>query len=129
MASIIPTVALPVGVLVVEDEPLVRILAVATLTDAGYTVHESPDAHHAISFLLEQSLGVDILFTDIHMPGNMSGLELALCVRRQWPWISVIVTSAQSLPALHEMPEDAVFLPKPYGLGSLVRHCGEMARR
>jgi CheY-like chemotaxis protein len=63
MASIIPAITLPVSVLVVEDEPLVRILAVETLTCAGYTVYASPSAHHAVDFLFEKSIGVDVLFT------------------------------------------------------------------
>jgi hypothetical protein len=59
----------------------------------------------------------------------MTGLELALYVGRQWPWIPVIVTSAQSVPARLEMPPDARFMPKPYGLESLVTHCRELASR
>ena len=129
MVSFIPPIALPVRVLVVEDEPLIRMLAVDTLTDAGFDVLESPHADHALDTLVARARNVRILFSDIHMPGTMTGLTLANFARRRWPWISVLLTSGKMTPAIHEMPHGSRFLAKPYSIGSVLTHVQELAIR
>ncbi|MDQ2860114.1 MAG: response regulator, partial [Pseudomonadota bacterium] len=63
-------------VLVVEDEGLVRLDAVEILRDAGYAVVEAANAEQALAVVAGGG-AVDVLFTDINMPGRMDGLELA----------------------------------------------------
>ena len=63
---------------------------------------------------------VDVLFTDIRMPGPMDGLELAHRVRERWPWIAIIVASGNVFVGRDQLPDGARFLPKPYDLRRIV---------
>ena len=79
-------------VLIVEDEPLVRLGAVQAIEDAGFEVIEAANADEAIR-ILENRSDIRVVFTDIHMPGSIDGLKLAHAVRDRWPPIKIIVTS------------------------------------
>ena len=83
-------------VLVAEDDTLIRMMAVDALTDAGFAVIEVGHADDALNILSAQSAKVRALFTDIHMPGTMTGLELAHHVRGNWPWIALLVASGKA---------------------------------
>ena len=72
---------------------------------------------------------VDVLFTDIRMPGPMNGLELAHRVRERWPWISVVIVSGNFFGTADELPEGARFLPKPYDMQRVVDLIHELRRR
>jgi two-component system NtrC family sensor kinase len=100
-------------VLVVEDELNVLELAVETLEDLGYVTVAAAGAHAA----LEQLKGadrVDVLFTDMVMPGGMNGLQLSTEARRLHPGIKVLLTSGHTgLPGA-DLPRDIPVLPKPY---------------
>jgi CheY-like chemotaxis protein len=101
------------AVLIVEDEPLVRIGAVNLIEDAGFEVIEAASADEAIG-ILECRSDVRVVFTDIHMPGSMDGLKLAHAVRNRWPPIRIIVTSGRDLIAEQVLPEGGRFFAKPY---------------
>jgi two-component system, response regulator PdtaR len=75
------------AVLIVEDEPLVRLGAVQTIEDAGFEVIEAANADEAIE-ILEKRSDIRVVFTDVHMPGSMDGLKLAHAVRNRWPPIT-----------------------------------------
>lgn len=107
-----------VGVLVVEDDPLVMLAAVDVIEHAGYRVYQASDADAAIR-LLEAHDAIHILFTDIEMPGSMDGLELAACIRDRWPKISIIITSGRILARDVGLPAGDIFLAKPYGAQEL----------
>jgi CheY-like chemotaxis protein len=100
-------------VLVVEDEPIIRMMAVDLLEDAGYEVLEACDAHAAVA-VLERRDDVVVVFTDIDMPGRLDGMGLAAAIRDRWPPIEIIVTSGKRRPPAAAMPDRGVFLPKPY---------------
>jgi CheY-like chemotaxis protein len=100
-------------VLVVEDEGLVRLDAVETLREAGFDVVEADDAAAALDIVAGRA-DIGVLFTDINMPGGMNGLELARCIHRTHPAIELILTSGAVTPAPDEIPDDGVFLAKPY---------------
>jgi CheY-like chemotaxis protein len=100
-------------VLIVEDEPLIRMDLADMVRDAGHVVLEAADADEAIG-LLETSPAIRILVTDIEMPGSMDGLKLATAVRERWPPVAIIVTSGRILPATTQLPSATVFLGKPY---------------
>ena len=68
-------------VLIVEDEPLLRMLAVEVVEEAGFVAIEARDADEAV-VLLESRADITLLFTDINMPGSMDGLKLAPCGAR-----------------------------------------------
>ena len=100
-------------VLVVEDEPLIRMNSADIIRDLGFEVMEAVDADHAVS-LLETVPGITVVFTDIQMPGSMDGLLLAAAVRDRWPPIALLVTSGKLSPESTDMPDGARFISKPY---------------
>lgn len=108
-----PAVSSPVVALVAEDEFLLRMEAADTLTDAGFTVLEVTTADDALRFLEERD-GVDLLFTDVNMPGDLSGFDLAREVAGRWPVITIIVCSGATRPEPGDLPEKARFIDKPY---------------
>ncbi len=101
-------------VLLVEDELFVRMATADALMDAGFEVIETANAQ-AAQEVLRHRTDIRVLFTDVKMPGSMNGLELASLVRRQWPHISVVITSGHLEPGSGHLPEKAVFIAKPYG--------------
>jgi CheY-like chemotaxis protein len=115
-----------VGVLVVEDESLLRMVALDFISQAGFTVYEAKGADEAIR-ILESQPDIRIVFTDINMPGSMDGLKLAHYIRRRWPPVQLIVTSGQRKPSAEDMPAGSVFLAKPYLPGLLTGQLRAMA--
>jgi CheY-like chemotaxis protein len=105
-------------VLIVEDEPLIRLCGVKALEDAGYNVVEATNADEAIA-ILECRNDICFVFTDIHMPGSMDGLKLAYAVRHRWPPIKIILTSGRSNLSKEELPNGCRFLPKPYDVQAI----------
>lgn len=114
-----------VVVLVVEDEPLIRLNAVAMIEDAGFEVLEAANADEAI-LILENRSDIRIVFTDVHMPGSMDGLRLAHAVRDRWPPIKLIVTSGQMTVSEDELPLGGRFFSKPYQPSELSRVLNEL---
>jgi CheY-like chemotaxis protein len=114
-----------VVVLVVEDEQLVRMVAVEALQDAGYVTLEAGSADDAIQ-LLETRPDIRLVFTDVHMPGSMDGLKLAAAVRKRWPPVRIIVTSARPKPELEL--ENIMFLSKPYDVQHLGSYCAVLLK-
>jgi CheY-like chemotaxis protein len=113
-------------VLVVEDEPLVRLDLATRLADTGYLVFEASSAAEAIA-TLERHPQIRVIFTDIQMPGDMDGLALARYVRDRWPPTIIVVSSGRPEPG--EMPDDVSFLAKPYESGRLRTILDEVAAR
>ena len=79
-------------VLVVEDEALVRLSTREEIEAAGFKVYEAHNADEAIR-LLEANPDIELIFTDVDMPGSMDGVKLAHYVRKRWPPVKIIVTS------------------------------------
>ena len=107
-------------VLLVEDEDAVRKLARYVLEDRGYTVVEACDAETALSLLAGEP-GIDLLLTDLAMPG-MSGRDLAERVRAAHPQVGVVFMSGYT-PEAGRLAEvaDSTFLPKPFTPTELLR--------
>jgi len=112
-------------ILVVEDEAFIRLSAVCMLEDAGFRMIEAANGDDALE-LLEVDSDVQLLFTDVTMPGTMDGLGLARRVRERWPHIGIMVASAKQAPRPDEMPPGARFEQKPYGPDTVVRHAREL---
>ena len=108
---------LTLRVLVVEDDPAIRLMAVDILSDAGFETLEAGDADQALEALKNSEHKIDILFTDVRMPG-MNGLELARVAKHQHTQLHVIVTSGQHEK---ELPTGAKFLAKPWCASDLLR--------
>jgi CheY-like chemotaxis protein len=101
------------AILIVEDEPLVRLCAVDAVAAAGFEVIEAASADEAIQ-ILERRSDILAVFTDIQMPGSMDGLTLAYAVHIRWSPIRIIVTSGRELLAEDDLPEGGLFFAKPY---------------
>jgi CheY-like chemotaxis protein len=108
------------AVLVVDDEPLVRMYAVDVLSDAGHVVFEAGDANEALA-LIDAHPEIKVLFTDINMPGPLDGLDLARMVHRRSPGVHLILTSGRPRPLEGAIPDDGRFLPKPYAGETVTR--------
>ena len=115
-----------IQVLVVEDEPLVRMSIALHLENAGYIVFEAGNADDAVDILVANA-AITIMFTDIDMPGGMNGLKLAAAVRDRWPPIKIIVTSGHHVPSLDQLPAEVRFIPKPYNPDRIVSTFQQMS--
>ncbi len=112
-------------VLVVEDEMLLRMRAVDIVEDAGFTAIEAMNADEALA-ILESRSDVDLLFTDIQMPGSMDGLKLAHAVCERWPSIKIILVSGKLTPTDSERPTDSRFFGKPLEVKQMIAEIREM---
>lgn len=112
-------------ILVVEDEPLVRMVIALHLADEGFDVFEAADAEEAIAFL-ERHPSINLLFTDIDMPGSMDGLKLSAFVRDRWPPVRIIVTSGKRMIEVTDLPAGSMFFPKPYQLDTVTTAMREL---
>lgn len=102
-----------IAILVVDDEPLLRIFAVDFLADAGFMVYEASNADEALEVLGARP-DIFAVFTDMQMPGSLDGVGLARRIKENWPGIFVIVTSGQQAPQNGDLLDDVPFLTKPY---------------
>ncbi len=99
-------------VLIVEDENLIRLIAVETFQDDGFVVLEAQDAAGALEICAAGSQ-FQVLFTDINMPGDMDGVDLAEYLKKSDPRLHIIITSALPITrSVDGLP--ATFIAKPY---------------
>jgi two-component system, cell cycle sensor histidine kinase and response regulator CckA len=108
-----------------EDEALLRELGETILSQAGYKVITAPDAEEIVSLLNNYSEQVDLLLTDVIMPG-VSGQELAHLARTRWPEIRVLYMSGYSDQDLENLLDDASFLQKPFTPAELMTKIKEL---
>jgi DNA-binding NtrC family response regulator len=105
-------------ILVVEDEFLVRLTVSDGLRDEGYDVLEAASGDEALD-LFRCGVAIDVVFSDVRMPGTIDGLGLLAFVRDTYSELPVIITSGH-LPSLPEAAGRATpFLPKPYHISQL----------
>ena len=129
-----PSVARGTGIiLVVEDDAGVRALAKLCLERIGYVVLEAADGNEALEIWRTRSGEVDLVLTDLVMPGGISGRELAGRLRAERSNLKIIFTSGYStdMPDPEEWDAGALFLPKPYEMQALaktVRDCLDAER-
>jgi CheY-like chemotaxis protein len=122
-------------ILVAEDEDALRELVVQVLKIQGYTVLEAASGRHALEVWEQANRPVDLLLTDMVMPGGIMGSDLAERLSSQCPRLKVIYTSGYS-PGMAgkdaSLLEGRNFLPKPYSIGKLaqfVRECLDTAAK
>ena len=99
--------------LVVEDDPDVRSLAATVIEETDLDVVEEDSAEAALTFLKGHARSVALLFADIRLR-RMDGVELARIVKRDWPWIRVLVTSGNPGDRLGDLPRGAKYMQKPW---------------
>jgi CheY-like chemotaxis protein len=109
--------------MVVDDDVIERMGASYMFSDAGYRVLEAGNADEALG-LFETNADIRLLFTDVSMPGGLSGLDLAHRVAERWPKVAIIMTSGRPRP--DKMPLGMCFHDKPYEPIDVLRHAKEM---
>jgi CheY-like chemotaxis protein len=110
-------------IVVVDDDIFERMGASGMFVDAGYRVLEAGDADEALRFF-ETNADIRLLFTDVSMPGSMSGSDLAHRVAERWPGVGIIMTSGRPRP--HLLPLSMLFHDKPYEPAAVLRQAREM---
>jgi CheY-like chemotaxis protein len=100
-------------ILIVEDELFVRMVAADALAEHGFTIIEADCAEEALE-ALDAHERVDLLFTDVNMPGEMDGIALAAVASARRPDVKLIVTSGARRLDAHEIPDHSIFISKPY---------------
>lgn len=118
----------PSTVLLVEDEPLLRLFVAELLEDSGFKVVEAANATEAL-VLLDAGLEIDVLLTDVEMPNGCNGFELAHKVHKSWPRAEILIMSGRRWPAEGDLPLGAAFLAKPCPNEAIVSHVHSAAER
>ena len=113
-----------VRILVIDDEPIVRLDAREILEDAGYVVTEAASADAAMP-LLSDGGTVEAILTDIDMPGTLDGLELARMVDGLMPEIAIVIMSGHQLPRREDLPLKATFVAKPFSASVRLQRLAE----
>src|SRR3979490_2479635 len=121
------TAAIPT-VLIVEDEMMLRMRAVDIAEDAGFTPREAINADDALT-ILESRSDIELLFTDIQMPGSIDGLKLAYAVHERWPLIKIILVSGQLKLGDNDKPADSRFFGKPLDGKQMIAEMQDMMGR
>lgn len=103
-------------ILVVEDEVLIRLVIAQYLRDCGYRVIEAAHADEALLVLRKSEIAIDVLFTDVEMPGSMDGFALAQWVRSNRPDMEVVLAGSvnRAVQAASDLCDQQDNVPKPY---------------
>jgi DNA-binding NtrC family response regulator len=115
----------PATILIVENEVLVRLELAHHLGQAGLVVLEANDADEAIA-ILDAHTEIELMITDIMMPGSIDGIRLAHHVRDRWPPLKIIVASGRLQTSLSELPADSLFIAKPFQHEAMDRAVADM---
>ena len=109
-------------ILLVEDEFLIRLIVAEELADAGFEVREAEDGDQALALIAEAADSFILLVTDIHMPGDRDGLEIARLLREQRPDIPVIYMTGRPgvLNGLGRLGDTAALIAKPFAPSELL---------
>jgi CheY-like chemotaxis protein len=118
-------------VLVVEDEVLIRLVIADYLRDCGYKVHEAVSGEEAIAILQAPEVSIDVVFSDVEMPGSMDGFALARWVRANKPGMEVILTSGieRSADIAATLCEAGPLMTKPYSSQDVVDRLRQLAAK
>jgi len=121
----------PLTILVVEDEVLIRFVIADYLRECGYRVHEAVNAEEAIAILESPEVAVDIVFSDVEMPGSMDGFALARWIRAHKSGVQVILTSGveRSADIAATLCEAGPLLKKPYPSQDVVDRIRQLAAK
>jgi two-component system, response regulator PdtaR len=104
----------PISVLVVEDEVLISNLVADVLSASGFVVHEVTTADEALQYI-DSGADIDVLFTDINLPGSMNGAELAARARELRPEMPIVYASGRfKLSEIAPLVPRSLFMAKPY---------------
>lgn len=115
--------AVPVRILIVEDEPLIRVMLAEELSDAGFDVDQAASGDEAAALVRDGHVAFGLLITDIHMPGTHDGVAVARLMRQQVPLLPVLYVSGRPdiFNTIRPPAQNDAFLAKPFRLSDLVR--------
>lgn len=100
--------------LIVEDDPSVRELAAALLEESELRVLECEDAEEAFAALCKHGEDIALIFSDVRLPGLLDGVDLAQRAKVMWPHITMVVTTGYPGARLAALPDNVVYMPKPW---------------
>jgi CheY-like chemotaxis protein len=106
-------------VLIVEDEPLIRMDVAEYVNETGFSALEAATGDEAL-VILSARTDIEVVFTDVNMPGEIDGMELARLISDRWPHIAVIITSGMVRPRNADLSPRSLFFSKPYDLEHVV---------
>ncbi len=118
-------------VLVVDDEILLRSVVAEYLRDAGFRVVEAANGREAVT-VLSAGETVDVVFSDVRMPGDVSGYDLAEWVRTNRPAVGVLLASGyvgDAGPSYHVGGNAPTLLPKPFDYELLLKRLRDLIGR
>ncbi len=120
-----------IGVVVVEDEAMICTELIEAFPHYGFHAFGAEDAPAALKVTSgEEAQRIQVVFTDVHLPGPMNGLALeAHHIRKSWPPISLLVTSGYGTPDPSHMPEGSRFVLKPYKIARIAELIKDMVGR
>jgi len=118
-------------ILVVEDEVLIRLVIADYLRDCGYKVYEAVSGEEAIAILQAPEVSIDVVFSDVEMPGSMDGFALARWVRANKPGMEIILTSGieRSADIAATLCEAGPLMKKPYSSQDVVDRLRQLAAK
>ncbi|WP_313901462.1 response regulator [Methylobacterium sp. J-070] len=111
----------PPCALVVDDDTLILMDAIQILEDAGFRVFEAMNVADALAMLDQHHRDIQLLFTDVHMPGDLDGFALARRTAERFPHVAIVVASGEAKPGPDDLPEGATFIAKPFS-AEVVHH-------
>jgi len=119
-------------ILLVEDESGVREIAAKALQLSGYTVIEAEDSDTALEAFKHNYNRIDILVSDVVLPGRLNGIDIAKIMRARKPGIGVLLMSGYAQEAITksgDLPDRSVFLSKPFSLGDFLEKIRESMKK
>lgn len=116
-------------IVIVEDEPVQRMNAVAAFAGGGFETADFDNAEEAAQFIQINDAAVLAVFTDVQMTGDMDGINLAAQIAVNYPGIAMLVTSGQPERVLERLPPNGYFVPKPWLAADLVEAVQEISHR
>jgi YesN/AraC family two-component response regulator len=115
------------SVLIVEDDGILRLGLQVLFEAQNFKVYEAENAADAFELLLSKT-DIEMVVTDIQMPGEVDGVELLHAVHKRWPHILLLVTSGQIIPSDFDLPKNAHFLQKPLSEFELLKSVQNLLR-
>lgn len=107
------------SILVVEDDDVLRELTAECLASLpSVQVAKCSNADDAL-LMLADGFAPDLVFTDVHMPGKLDGLDLTIEIWNRWPALPVLLTSGEVTPGVEDLPGNTTFLSKPWSISAL----------
>jgi DNA-binding NtrC family response regulator len=115
-------------ILIVEDEALLRMFLSEYLQECGYAVLEASNVTEAMQFIEHRQVKIDLILSDVRMPGEMNGEDLYKWVKKNRPELPIFLASATSSAAslAKELCDDVPFFTKPYDLEQIAVHIREI---